>query len=465
VLAPANLPRLGEITIGWQVLAFTVVLSIGAGALLCVIPILKYSAPRLGTALRAGGRTLSQSRERHHARNVLVVVQVALALVLLISSALMIRTFLALRHVDPGFARPEELLTLRITIPSATVKDPADVLRMQQNIAERIGTIPGVESVGLTSVIPMDGQGWTDPIFAEDKTYDEGRIPPLRRFKLIAPGLFRTMGNAVVAGRDFTWDDLYGRRRVAIVSENLARELWRDPHAALGKQIRETLKSPWREVVGVVSDERDDGVDRKAPTVACFPMLLDDFDGEKVMIERAPAFIVRSRRAGTSGFLGEVSRAVWSVNGNLPLANVRTQQEIYDRSLARPSFALVMLAIAGTMALLLGVAGIFGVISYTVSQRAREVGIRVALGARRQEVTWLFVGQGLRLAVVGTALGLAAAVGLTRLMTSLLFQVSAVDPLTYGSVSLALVAAASLASYLPALRAASADPVEALRGE
>jgi len=464
-LAPANLPRLEEITIGGPVLFFTFVLSLAAGTLFGAIPVLKYAAPRLSSALRTGGRTMSLSRDRHRARNVLVVIQIALALVLLIGSGLMIRTFLALRQVQPGFVRPQELLTMRITIPSATVKDGVAVVRMDQAIADAIARIPGVTSVGLTSVIPMDGQGWTDPIFAEDYTYAEGQIPPLRRFKFLTPGLLKTMGNSVVAGRDFTWDDLYDKHRVALVSENLARELWREPTAALGKRIRESSESPWREIVGVVTDERDDGVDKAAPTFVCWPLLMETFEGEDVLVQRAPAFMIRSSRAGSAGFLAEVSRAVWSVNPNLPLANVRTLQEIYRKSLARTSFTLVMLSIAGAMALLLGISGISGVISYAVSQRRREIGIRVALGARPQEVTRLFVGQGLRLAAAGVILGLGAAVALTRLMASLLFEVSAVDPATYAGVSLGLVSAAVLASFVPALRAATVNPVETLRAE
>jgi ABC-type antimicrobial peptide transport system permease subunit len=193
--------------------------------------------------------------------------------------------------------------------------------------------------------------------------------------------------------------------------------------------------------------------------------MMEDFEGEHDFIQRAPAFVIRSRRTGSSGFLADVSRAVWSVNPDLALAGVRTQQAVYDRSLARTSFMLVMLSIAGAMALLLGVAGIYGVISYTVSQRVREIGIRMALGARREEVTRLFVGQGLRLAVVCVALGLGAAIALTRLMASLLYGVDAIDPLTYGSVSLGLAAAVALASYVPARRATTISPVTALRSE
>jgi predicted permease len=354
---------------------------------------------------------------------------------------------------------------VRISIPSTAVKEGVDVVRAQQNIAEKIAAIPGVSSVGLTTSIPMDRSGWRDPIFAADKSYTEGQLPPIRRFKFIAPGLLKTMGNSIVAGRDFTWEDLYDKRRVAIVSENLARELWHDPGAALGQRVRETLKSPWREVVGVASDERDDGFDQKAPTFVCWPLLMDDFEGDQEAVRRTVAFMIRSGRAGSSGFLNEVSRAVWSVNPDLPLAGVRTLREIADKSLARTTFTLVMLSIAGAMALLLGVAGIYGVISYAVSQRAREIGIRMALGARRAEVTRMFVGQGLRLASVGMVIGIGAAFALTRLMASLLFDVSAADPATYASVSLGLVSAAVLASYLPALRAATIDPADALRAE
>ena len=408
---------------------------------------------------------MSASRERQRARNVLVVAQIALAMVLLVSSGLMIRTFVALRHVDPGFTNPASLLTLRVTIPSARVKDPEQVLRMQQNIADKIAAIAGVQSVALTSIVPMTEDGWHDPIFAEDKTYSEGQIPPLRLFKFVTPGLLQTMGNKLVAGRDFTWDDLYGRHPVALVSENLAREMWAQPSAALGKRIRENTKGQYREIVGVVADERDDGVDAAAPATAYWPMLMANFSGDEVFIRRAPAFVIRSTRAASSAFVREVSAAIWSVNPELPLASVRTMKEVYDKSMGRTSFALVMLSIAGGMALLLGVAGIYGVISFGVAQRQREIGIRVALGARPSQVTGMFLRQGLILASVGALIGLAGAMALMRLMASLLFGVNAIDPLTYGGVVVGLVGAALLASYMPAARAAGLNPVEALRGE
>ncbi len=464
-IAPANMPRMDEISIDGPVLLFTLGISVVAGLLFGSIPALKYFGPHLQTALRAGGRSASSSKERHRARNVLVVVQVALALVLLVGSGLMIRTFQAMRRVQPGFTQPEQLQTLRISIPESQVQSGEGTIRMEQAIVDRIAAVPGVASVGLLSNLPMIGSGWTDPIYAQDRTYDESKIPPLRRYRFVSPGLIKTMGNRLIAGRDFTWTDIYEKREVAMVTENLARELWKEPEAAIGKRIREALKGPWREVVGVVSDQRDDGVDQKAPTVAIWPILMDNFEGDVVSIRRTLTYVVRSPRAGSSAFVEEISRAVWSVNPNLPLASVRTMQEVYSRSLARTSFTLVMLAIAGAMALLLGVAGVYGVISYSVSQRTREIGIRIALGAQRDEVTRLFVGHGLRLAAIGVACGLTVAFALTRLMSSLLFDVRATDPLTYGLVSVGLATAAVLASYVPAVQASAVDPVVALRAE
>jgi len=464
-IAPANLPRIESISIDGPVLLFTLGISLFAGLLFGAIPVVKYAGPQLGTALRAGGRTLSQSKERHRARNILVVVQVALALVLLIGSGLMIRTFQTLKHVQPGFTNAEQVQTLRISIPESQVKDDAQAIRMEQAIIDKIAAIPGVVSVALSSIVPMTNRGWQDGIFAQDHVYNESQIPPLRHFKMVSPGLLKTMGNSLVAGRDFTWDDIYGVRPAAILSDNFAREAWGSAAAAIGKRIRESLKAPWREVVGVVSDERDDGVNQPAPPIAFWPALMDNFSGNQTFAGRNPAYMIRSTRTGSSGFVNEIGRAVWSVNPNLPLADVHTLQEIYTKSLAVASFTLVMLAIAGAMALLLGVVGIYGVISYSVSQRTREIGIRMALGARKEELTRMFVGQGLRLALVGVACGLVAAVALTRLMKSLLFEVNPVDPLTFASVALGLVLAAALASYLPALRATSVDPMEALRAE
>jgi len=464
-LAPANLPRLNNIGIDAAVVAFTLVISIAAGLLFGIIPVLKYAGRHVAGGLRGGGRTSSASRERHRARNTLVVVQVALALVLLVGSGLMIRTFFAIRHVNPGFTNPEQVLTMRLFIPETQVKERDASVRMHQAIMEKIGAIPGVTSVGLSSLMPMSGNGWNDPVYVSDRSYAQREIPPLRLFQFATPGLLKTMGTRLIAGRDLTWEDLFQKRHIALVSEKLARELWKEPSAALGKQLRENLSSPWREVVGVVEDEHHRGLDQPSVTTVTFPMLMDTFEGDADFVRRTMVYVIRSPRTGSAGFTNEVSRAVWSVNASLPLASVRTLDALVRASMARTSFTLIMLAVAGAMALLLGIAGIYGVIAYSVSQRTREIGIRMALGAQRSEVTGMFVRYGVRLVVIGLACGLVAAIALTRLMTSLLFGISAMDPLTYVLVSLSLVGAAALASYVPALRATTINPVNALRAE
>jgi predicted permease len=464
-MAPAHLPRLEEISIDPAVLAFTLAVSLFAGLLFGIIPVVKYAGPRVSASIRAGGRTLSSSRERRRARSVLAVVQVALALVLLIGSGLMIRTFQELRRVDPGFTRAPEVQTLNLSIPESQAKDGDAVLRMEQNILDKIASVPGVVSAGITNTIPMSHNGWNDAIWAQDLPDAGNRIPALRRYKFLSPGFLQTMGTPLIAGREFTWAETYQRRPMAMLSENLARELWGDPAKAIGKQIHEGPKSPWREVIGVVGDQREDGVDRDAPKIAYWPLLMRDFEDGKDSSRRTVAYAIRSPRTGSRGFMEEIQRAVWSVNPNLPLASVRTLQEMYDKSLARTSFTLVMLAIAGGMALLIGLVGIYGVISYSVSQRRREIGIRLALGAPAEGLLRMFVGHAVVLGAIGVGCGVLAALGLTRLISSLLFHVSAVDPVTYTVVSAGLLIAASLASYLPARRATLVDPVEALRAE
>ncbi|HMD20139.1 MAG TPA: ABC transporter permease [Alloacidobacterium sp.] len=464
-LAPAGLPRVDEIGINAPVLVFTLVASLLAALLSGLIPVMRYAGARLGAGLREGGRGLSQGKERHRTRNTLVVVQVALAFVLLICSGLMVRTFRALMHVNPGFADPDQVQTLRLTIPEAEVKDEEKVVRMHEEIMRRIAAIQGVSSVGLANSVPMDGGQWTDPVFAQDHNYAEGEMPPLRRFKFVAPGLFHTLGTPLVAGRDFTWTDIYDRRPVGIVSENFAREYWHDPTNALGKQIRVGTKDDWREIVGVVGDVHDDGMNKDATTIAYWPIYLNHFEGDMFHVSRTLVFAIRSPRAGSESLMKEVRQAVWSVDANLPLADVRTLGYFYTKSMARTSFTLVMLAIAGGMALLLGTVGLYGVIAYSVTQRTREIGIRIALGAQRNNITGMFVRQGLVLAGVGVACGLVVAIGVTRLLASLLFHVTPMDPVTYGAVCLGLALAAALASYLPSRRTAAVDPVEALRAE
>ena len=460
-IGPANLPRLAEISIDFRTLAFALLLSVLAGLLLGLIPAWKYSGARISAVLRSAGRTASLSRERHRVRNLLVIAQVAMALVLLVSAGLMIRTFQALRTIDPGFARPEHLQTMRINIPDLLVAERDRVIRTENAIVDKLSAIPGVRAAGFASQMPMEGygSGW-DVIQVQDRTDLPGEMPPLRFFKHVSPGFFHAAGMRLVAGRELTWAEVYSRRRVALVSENIARELWGAPAQAVGRHIKELPNEPWSEVVGVVQDVREKGVDQKAPGIVYWPL-----DNPFTGVQRYATFVIRSDRAGTESFLNEVRRAVWSVNAALPVASLRTMQAIYDESLARTSFTVAMLEIAGLMALLLGVIGIYGVISYAVSQRRREMGIRLALGAEAGTLRAMFVRHALLLAGIGLVIGMAASAALTRLMKSLLFGISPLDLLTYAVAPAVLVAATALASYLPARRAAAVDPVETLRAE
>jgi predicted permease len=465
-IGPENLPRLSEISLDGQSLAFTLILSVLCGLLFGSIPVLRYAPSRQAVPLIGAMRTASVSRERQRGRNLLVVAQVAMALVLLVSAVLMIRTFNAMRNVDPGFSDPKSLQVVRISIPETLVRDPQTVVRTQNSIQDKLAAIPGVSSAGFAVSVPMSGAepNW-DGISLEGKNY-EGEEPPLRLFNYVSPGYFHTAGTRFVAGHDFAWSDVYSLRPVGILSESLARELWGSPSAAIGKRFREFPSMPWHEVVGVVQDVRENGVNQSSPATVYWPSMMHDLYGPGPLdARRTGYFALRSSRAGTQTFINEMQQAVWSVNSNLPVASISTMQDIYSESMARTSFTLVMLAIAGTMALVLGIIGIYGVISYTVSQRTREIGIRLALGAQKSELKWMFVRSALVLTAIGVAIGVGSAAGLMQLMKSLLFGISPLDPFTYLAVLLVLVVSAVLASYLPARRAAAVDPVEALRAE
>jgi predicted permease len=465
-IGPEDLPRLSEISLDGLSLAFTLVLSVFCGLLFGSVAVLRYAPSRQAVPLLGAMRTASVSRERQRGRNLLVVAQVAMAMVLLISAVLMIRTFRAMRNVDPGFSDPTSLQVMRISIPDTLVRDPQTVLRIQNSIQDKLAAIPGVSSAGFAVSVPMSGAepNW-DGIQIEGKNY-EGEQPPLRLFNYVSPDYFHTAGTRFVAGQDFAWPDIYSLRPVAILSETLARELWGSPSAAIGKRFREFPSMPWHEVVGVVQDVRENGVNQSSPATVYWPSMMANLYGPGPLNARRTAyFALRSGRAGTQTFINEMQRAVWSVNSNLPVAAISTMQDIYSESMARTSFTLVMLAIAGTMALVLGIIGIYGVISYTVSQRTREIGIRLALGAQKSELKWMFVRSALVLTAIGVAIGVGSAAGLMQLMRSLLFGTSPLDPLTYLAVLLVLAVSAVVASYLPARRAAAVDPVDALRAE
>jgi putative ABC transport system permease protein len=376
----------------------------------------------------------------------------------------MIRTFAALRDVDPGFSEPATIQTARIWIPNALARDPEAYTRMQHEMLDKIGALPGVASVGFASVLPMEAPPVKPPIMVEGQPVPDR--PTGRGIKFVSPGYFEAMGTRIMAGRDITWNDIESGGRVALISEDFARELAAEPAGAIGKRIKTyAATDAWREVVGVVQRVHEAGLYEEAPSFVYWPALVAQMYGSPVLGTQFAAFVIRSERAGAASLMSEVRQAVWSVNGSVPITAERTMQELYANSLARTSFTLVLLAIAGGMALLLGIIGIYGVIAYVVSQRTREIGIRSALGAEPQQLKRMFLLHGLKLSGAGVVIGLVVAAALGRSMSSLLFGIEPLDPAAYLTAIGVILAAASLATYLPARRAATIEPVETLRAE
>jgi putative ABC transport system permease protein len=465
-LGPSTLPRLREIGVYSPVLAFAVAVSLASTLLFGSITALK-DALRVDTFNSLVPRGATTTRERSATRSALVIAQVALALVLTVSAALMIRTFQALRDVDPGFTDPATIQTVRAPIPQAVFDGPEQRVLVQHEMLDRIAAIPGVTSAGYTENLPLERfASNTLSIEVEGQSPPVGDTLPSRRNKYVSPGYFETMGTRIIAGRDITWSDIEAGGRVTLISEDFARELAAEPAQALGKRLRVSGNSDvWREVIGVVQRVHETGLYEEAPSIVYWPAFVEEAFGDRAYAPPNVAFVIRSERAGTASLAAEIRQAIRSVNASVPVAAERTMQDLYSGSLTRTSFALVMLAIAGGMALFLGGIGIYGVIAYVVSQRAREIGIRSALGAEPGQLEKMFLLHGLALSGVGIVFGLVVAAGLGRLMSSVLFGVQPMDPLSYVAAVGVIIAAAALASYVPARRAAAIDPAETLRAE
>ena len=472
-LEPASVPRLGEIGIDGPVLLFAAAVSLLAGLAFGWMPALRQSllAARheIASGLREGGRSNSAGRERQRMRSGLVVAQVALGLVLLIGSGLLLRSFDALRNVAPGYTAPEEVTLFRLSVPHAEVSDELEAARLLESIALGVEQIPGVESVGISSSVTMGGNSSTDALNVEGFLVEEGSMPPVRRYKFIGEGYHATMGNPLLVGRALTWDDSREQRMVAMVTEDFAREYWGSPEAALGKRISDGIPGQdtyyWREIVGVVGNVHDDGPSQATVPIIFFPYVMSNFWGSDPFVMRSVSYVVRSERTGMPDFISELQKTVWQTSPNLPLANFGTLAEIDRRSTARASFAMLMLSLASLVALVIGAVGIYGVISYIVSQRTKEFGVRLALGAERSQVRAIVVRYGMLLVSAGLLVGLGVAALASELIARLLFGVAPRDPLSFAAGVAVLLLVALVSSLLAARRAASVDPVVALRSD
>jgi predicted permease len=466
---PAELPRLQNVSLSSAVMLFTVAVSVGTGLLFGLVPSLKHGRGGLVNALKQGGTRGLGGRAQNRARNVLAISQMALALVLLVASGLMLRSMQTLKDVDPGFFGPEEILALRISIPGSEIPDLEETALAFERIARRLEQVPGVASVAMATRIPMDASGNVNPFYV-DGIAPPGGGSPSRRHNWIGEGYFESLGIPLLAGRSFTWDEVHNRFPGAIVSESLAREYWGSPQAAIGGRVAARPDPPrWHEVVGVAADVRYQGLNQDPPLMVYWPQVTRAFwEGwapDSVQTWRGMGYAIRSGRVGTPGFLDDVREAIWEVAPNSPLRGVRPLSGLMAQSVAQTSFTMVLLTVASAAALLLGLIGVYGVISYAVSQRTRELGVRLALGARTRDIKKMVLRQGLLLSLTGVAIGLGLAVSLTRFMAGLLFGVNATDPLTYLVVAAGLTAVALGASYLPARRAGRVDPIVALSAE
>jgi predicted permease len=390
-------------------------------------------------------------------RNGLVTLQLALALVLLVGSGLMLRSFGALRAVDPGI-EPEGVLTVALSTGDAG--DAASRATFYQQVLERVAALPGVAAAGAATSVPVLPESTNGGSFSiESQPRGDEELPPIAMYDAVAPGYFETLGIRVVEGRSVERADHEEGRPVVWVSEAFATSFL--DGRAIGERIRWSDHEPWLEVVGVVSDVRNFGLTEDIRPVAYMPMYIEGMSRQEIQ-----RMIVVAKTAGDAAALTPaVRRAVAEIDPRVPLTDVRTMSEVVATSMADTSFTMVLLGIAAIVALMLGAVGVYGVIAYVVSQRTREIGIRMALGARSESVQRLVVRQGLSVTVLGVALGLMAALGLTRVMGSLLFGVSTTDPVTFVLVAVVLTVVSLLASYLPARRASRIDPTEALRAE
>lgn len=459
-LAPSAIPRAREIGLNSNVLLFTLTVSVLAGLLFGSFPVLRRQATDLSAALKESGRAATTGRERGRSRSALVILQVALSLALLVGAGLMFRTFQAIRSVDLGF-QPDGVLTFDIALPSTDYPAAYDAATFWRELVERLAVLPGVQSAAVTNNLPLGPGIANGTILIEDHPVPEGDLPPVAERKYVSPTYFETLGIPVLQGRPLDARDAADEVRAVVVNRSFARHWWPEGNA-LGQRIRVSSADPWYTIVGVVGNVRFQSLEEPVGDAVYFPMLAGSAGSPQTPRNMAVAI----RTAGDpTALTAAVRTQVQALDPRLPIANLQTLGSLVNDSMARTSFTLVMLGIAAAVALLLGMVGIYGVISYTVGQRRREIGVRMALGATARDVRGMVVRQGLTLAVFGVVLGLIMAFGLSRLLKTLLYGVSASDPVTYGAVAVVLLGVAALASYLPARRASAIDPMEALRQE
>jgi predicted permease len=454
-LSAGSLPNSGEVGMDAWALGFTLLVSLIAGVLAGVAPAMQFSKNEISETLKQGsGRGGSSVKQR--TRKALVVCEVALSLILLVGAGLMIRSFWKLQNVDPGFDTGNAL-TLSVGLPPTRYSEPQQVLAFHDRVLEQISALPGVVAVGSTTTVPLTGGGSRQPFTVEGRPAPPVSEQPLAQTRYVSPDYFRAMGIPLRQGRAFEDRDREGAPQVVIISEAMARRFWPGENP-VGKRLTASFheRQGPREIVGVVGDVKSRGLDDEAGATMYLPF------------RQAPrpwiSFVARTA-SDPQGFVQPLSRAVYAADREQAISSVRTMEQVLTESLSGRRFNMTLLMTFAGLALALAAVGVYGVMNYSVMLRRRELGIRIALGARGLDVLRLVLGQGLALTLTGVGVGMAGAYALTRLMESLLYGVTATDFLTYGSVSGALILVGLLASFLPARRATKVDPMIALRSE
>ncbi len=458
-LSPDTIPRVREIGIDAKVATFTLLISLLTGVVFGLAPALQVSKPDLTDALKESGRTTA-GVQRNRLRSLLVVSEIALSLVLLIGAGLMIKSFATLNRVDPGF-NPDKLLTMGVTLLRAKYPEDNRVAAFYSELLERLAAAPGVKSAGAITELPLSGSNTSNYFTIEGRPAVAKEEQPLTECRTITPSYFESMDIPLSMGRDFADTDTKQSPNVAVINEAFARRHFAEEDP-LGHRIK--LQGQFRDpllIVGVVGNVRDLGLDEPPTPEVYFPYLQNPLSET---YERSTTIVIRTK-SDPAAIAGALRAELLSLDKTLPVYALKPMTEYLRDSLSRRRFNMVLLSVFAAVALLLATVGIYGVISYSVAQRTHEIGIRVAVGAQAQDILKLVIGQAMLLTLVGVALGLGAAFGLTRLMESLLFEVSATDPLTFAVIAAVLTGVALAACFVPARRATKVDPIVALRYE
>ena len=450
-----RIPRAGEIGIDGRVLFFTAGVALLTGVLFGLFPALQTSKTDLHAVLKEGGRSGSARRS---VRGLFVVAEVALALVLLVGAGLLLKSFQKLQEVNPGF-NPEHVLTMQISLPATKYQEPQQVDAFFQQALEKVNALPGVQSAGVSTSVPMSGANSAGSFSIEGRTIAPGEMAPWGNRWFAGASYFQTLGVPLIKGRYFDDRDVRDAPPVAIIDETMERKFWPDENP-IGRRIsfqRDPQGNPvWREVVGVVGHVKHKGLEGESPVQYYIPH-------RQLAVNNV--FLVVRTAVEPASMAGAVRGSIQQVDRELPVFRVTTMERMVADSMTQRRFAMTLLGVFAFVALILASVGLYGVMSYSVTHRTNEIGIRMALGATVTDVLGMVVGQGMKLSLAGVGIGLAGAFALTRVMRTLLFGVSATDPLTYALVALVLAAVSLVACFVPARRATKVDPMEALRYE